>query len=1329
MRFLKFFLLLITPLLFTGCNVTTANGEPSYYVYAFSNFEAIFLIIGLTIGSFIFESILAPVAISFMALLYIKNLFLFIFSAFSNKNAEQNEFFDGSIIMNVIMMIIALTILLIKIPVGIKTVSATETPTPIKDYGVRVWDDVVGTYTLNPGRKLSSGDNCDAVFGKGAFFSTETTSYKELIGTNNLVAQKMNANGDLKFYLPLALVFPMAMVDSLLYGTDGSNGILAKTFPDIYPMLVHNPGNLFTLMADNNPSTIKDTNENIALLYSQLIYDTGVAADNLNRDMAFVITNYNLSPYNVYMAYKEDFATSTGGANTPDIHLSQEEENAFNEATKTYNTMIMADLKSVLKSDEYQGPFSALSDKDNIIIKLDDQNYKTNSAATPNDYTLPADDPAFKPNKNTIIDFNADSSTNLTAKQNMVKLISMAIDKSDYDAFKPVKVSDKKYVLDPQYQNPLKMDHALFFNFYSTFLNGTTNLSSGDLTVSNLSKKNIYNTLENEELNIEKKVFSSIPSPRHNNMTIQAFLNSPNKFTQADKDDIINDVMTIYENKYFPELTTVSNPIGGSIPYYSTFVMKKSIEDLNLQLRADQIKFITDISSKINSIKNPGGTASNVNAQTKLVETYLLANNQKIQEQMQIATNNLAANNRLIKADMLKILKLKMDKEWLDRNTVASNTQKAVTKDISFGEQLLGVHTDKAANEPGSFVLDLVWGIVALLLSLVLKLITIIVKALFAPLYGFIFSLHTLGIIMLLFLSPISFIKDIIMEQKFEKLFDPFKNFLGYRLWDFAVLLATEIMMIAGPILIRVFDTMNALISSIFSLLFLFGIFWLTGILIDSISKAVGSDKGGFNLFGSVAKQGMKVTTAAAGASIALGAGAGLSLAKNGGKLGGIGGALANSEFGQKVGAVGSTVKSVAGGLGSKFANTELGQTLGGYGTTAAGVVGGLAGGLKNSSVGQMATSAANSVGNGASALGGKVSGFTHSVGNGASALGNKVKDSIANNETIQKGVSGAKAVGEGVSEIGKSVADAAVAGAKGAGSSVKSVGSTVIADSGNIANIGKAVTGGMDRKEFDAWTNPEGKNNDKISKTERVKNAMGINSSTPTSTDNTDKPINGGYGNFGNTNSSGGNTNSSGGNTNSSGGNTNVSGGNTNVSGGNTSPSNNSGNGNNTNGNSEDIPKKYNPFASLAGTTKEASVDAVKDMKDQILKDANGEQAGIGSKSGSAESTKSTPKVNNTNNNEIHNENRINPEVNVKQAINQNSEVSGIKAQELQNMQKQALNEMKGNQNSPDFHQKTFENMERKILDKLSNNGSTQLSDEQIQNVRTQLEGVLSSK
>ena len=305
-KLLKIFLFILPLFFLTGCN-TYYHFEaidPVAYVYAFTNLDVIILMISMVLASFIYTSIVAPLALSLIGLAAVFDVFKFFFQMMRLKE-EESMFWNVNLLLQFLFKLIGISVLLLGAPVGIKVLTAMPKSTAPDNFYFKSLSDIYNAYELQQPVVLDwEGKPSDYFHPDSIFYINADIEYKDYF-TSIPFAQNLDMSGNFKVDLPLALALPVSFADSLLYGNPPDNsGIIPALFPKSFPVLIFKPSLIFDAIFKNAPVMQSSDNINlnktlleIAKKKLKLIHDVNYGL----KDILFQYNNVQTTIYNYFI--------------------------------------------------------------------------------------------------------------------------------------------------------------------------------------------------------------------------------------------------------------------------------------------------------------------------------------------------------------------------------------------------------------------------------------------------------------------------------------------------------------------------------------------------------------------------------------------------------------------------------------------------------------------------------------------------------------------------------------------------------------------------------------------------------------------------------------------------------------------------------------------------------------------------------------------------------------------------------------------------------------------------------------------------------------------
>lgn len=1008
-------------------------------IIAFNNLELIFLLIGLTIRSNIYDLVLSPMAMSFVTLLVVFKIVMFVIESAELK-MQNSDLISGQFYLKLLFFICIARLLLRKTDLHIKTVkSVVNEETLDRTEKVNTFVPKDSEYSVESSGLFSFDKTGVEMFGDSWFSINQPHS--EILEGTPLMDSKFTDGGVYTVKLPIFVVFPIVLIDGLLYGSDGvpgsgSTGVIPRIFGKYYAYLIHDPGRVFHLVYDNSKLSIESQRGDMYGGYTAYRTSMMDAIHFINKSAEDIIQIYNNFPLYMYL----DIRTGEKDRVKKDWRYNEtstQMKEIFTILNK-YNKDLTKKLTDNIRrnSADYLAKFSTFA-----------EDYSGSSKAIPpvypnNDYDI-SDNKAedrYPTWKKTGTDSLLSSEYYMAGKMTILQIENPVNPVSDEEKFIselrnaytnitkqniPLNKRDNPYddvILNRGFYKKSEVnslgipnyygDYTIAFNLYEEFASSKLGVSAPlvggnpfDMLVQDFRyiEKNIYTPGSNSLLSIPSFASEAMLKQKEearkynpNGSSIEKSIKLKKYYLDYQKEAYFKyyfiEPINFNRGQYYANLESSYTDKAPSL-----YFLWKSYQDFYNDMssifpKSQRINTIPIYKKLTDPVSSDGGGMIESKPQKyimKVQEQASIKNDAVIEE----FRNKHYANTRAVAE---KMINLKINNLWatktknLGQDEIPqdkSDTEVGVfnkSRDLKLDLPIIG--------EIGGTILKFILDLFGVIFYWVLNGIFFLLTHLFRILYSLIYSLHSLGLLITLVTFPLIFIKAM-MSQSFSGLIKPFLNYLSYRMWDFALLLVIMIVLMITPVILKFFFAFPSFLRVMLEILYIIGIFMLTSTFIDMITKIVGGESafgGMFNTVGSgvgktVATRGIAAGATASGAAALMAARGGSNL------LSGAGG--------------GGVMSNLSGAIGNSFAGKGRKKMFGA---------------AKESNIGQGLGNISQSIGNSAfgKGLGGAVSGLggvVTGVGSTASSIGKTIKES-----SIGKGaVSGAKKVGSVASAVG----------------------------------------------------------------------------------------------------------------------------------------------------------------------------------------------------------------------------------------------------------------------------------------------------------------------
>lgn len=886
-KYIHIIFLSLIPIIFSGCGINIAKfgfENNDVNIFAFNNIEVILLSVGLMISSFFYQVIVGPLALSFIGLLVLFKLIQMIIQGIKGEDISDNDLFNGKILVKTIFQIFALFLLLLHIPVGITIISSKSTG-PENGTAFKNLKDDISSYKIQPPKNFNLSAKPEDYFGKNSIFSFKDT-YRDKLIVNSMSEKVLENGNEFKVKLPLALIFPIVLADNLIYGSDAQGGIMNVLFPDTFPILVADPGKIFEILANNGSYEENKRVVKTKKYYDRIVIDKGKMISDLNNDFTNVIQNYYNTGYALYYTYLKQDEETLKNVNSTENYtrlkiIIEETDKYFKELynylvnknggfTKSSKSLYANMLEHQIATDP---TFSTL---------LNDHRGYEEKYLIPNDSKI-IDKPLhniFKDVENYTVTFTPPAQPNsmlsaMSGKMTYYRLQFNGTPPPTYekssiiDEFKDiakVDVNDENQVfVNPEYRP--RIDQRIIFNFYDSYLKN--NHSLGYTNMVNIS--NPYDALIKEEQNLEELLLcKDVNNSLKTELCTQNFFKDNNLQEQR---EIYYQNINNYMNIYFPDLTksvninsNYLNVVNGKPSYHSSIFMYNRLVKTKSDLDNILNKYIDNVAKRlISNLKNKDLEKMKSDIKNKKLNINI---EKGINKSYKDIINTYSKNEALLRNDIKGLLIHKINKVWLRGTIIENGEEKKPQYEDNSLDDIMNNFPAPGGEDGGFFGFD-IWNFVASLFKYIFQAILGMLKvgltAIGYYLFTIIYSLHSLGIVLILIYFPLILISKVILREEYEELFNPFKNYVSYRMWDFALLVMLTLLSLAGPIIINFIKSMNFFVGTLMEIFFLFMIFKITGMLIKNITEIIGGKTDFVGFFEGTASTGKGITMGAAG--------------------------------------------------------------------------------------------------------------------------------------------------------------------------------------------------------------------------------------------------------------------------------------------------------------------------------------------------------------------------------------------------------------------------------------------------------------------------------
>lgn len=886
----KIFLFFLPLFFLTGCDTyyhfnTT---EPLAYVYAFTNLDVIILMISMVLASFIYTSIVAPLALSLIGLAAVFDVFKFFFQMMRLKE-DESMFFNVNLLLQFLFKIIGISVLLLGAPVGIKVLTSMPTSNAPDSFYFKSLKDIYNSFKLQPPVALDwDGKPSDYFHPDSIFYVNPQIPYKSYIEAIPF-GKNLDTTGEFKVDLPIALALPISFADTLLYGDPPNNpGIIPALFPKSFPVLIFKPSLIFDAIFKNAPIMQSSDNVNlnqvlleIAKKKLKLIHDVNYGL----RNILFQYNNIQTTIYNYFVhdPNGEQLAKKIATTNNEnDRRMYWDKIEAIINDSIDYQENLLNKLKDpdFLNANE--------SDYIDFIKKYnpnEDNSYYTensfDSVIVPKDM-IPVwlnnltNKTLYGDIKYKVFDIDkniGNFSTNLIYLKTIgaitlprISFKTTPIDKtstdiSDYIDETQLKVNNisGKRIFLIKYFDVNNEKQSLVFDVYAIQKNIVSDLL-------NKTDANLYEELISEDVNLLDNIANYdvlyemsgdlnnagftkgtwIPYGEQPNVPSD-WLEAMPQSESAKRTYYFNNIRNYLYELFYPngwENVTLSDAkkTFGKYEYNSVYKIQALINYFkqNAELAKEEyIQKLTKDLMNIDKSYEEDNIALNV-----ILKNVIADNMNDIYRKYNNLEQTFQKDIYDYRNELQKYLQMYASRYFSSNIQIkSSQTQETKTSLTSAISQLLP-HGSLVNLGNGIFasIGEFVINIFIVLLSLFFKLVFIILQLLGSYIFGFLYSLHTIGIVMVFLFFPIEFTIRAIFKNEFEQpIFEAFKNYLFYRMIDFVFLFILALMGVLGPILLFMFSQMNMLIGTLFSILMIILVFYLVGVFMDKIMNLIGA--------------------------------------------------------------------------------------------------------------------------------------------------------------------------------------------------------------------------------------------------------------------------------------------------------------------------------------------------------------------------------------------------------------------------------------------------------------------------------------------------------
>ena len=1016
-------------------------------IIAFNNLELIFLLIGLTIRSNIYDLVLSPMAMSFVTLLVVFKIVMFVIESAELK-MQNSDLISGQFYLKLLFFICIARLLLRKTDLHIKTIkSVVNEETLDRTEKVNTFVPKDSEYSVESSGLFSFDKTGVEMFGDSWFSINQPHS--EILEGTPLMDSKFTDGGVYTVKLPIFVVFPIVLIDGLLYGSDGvpgsgSTGIIPRIFGKYYAYLIHDPGRVFHLVYDNSKLSIESQRGDMYGGYTAYRTSMMDAIHFINKSAEDIIQIYNNFPLYMYLdirtgekdRVKKDWRYNETSTQMKEIFT------ILNQYNKALTKKLTDNIRR--NSADYLAKFSTFA-----------EDYSGSSKAIPpvypnNDYDISDNkkEDRYPTWKKTGTDSLLSSEYYMAGKMTILQIAEPVNPVSDEEKYIselrnaytnitkqniPLNKRDNPYddvILNRGFYKKSEVDslgipnyyidYTIAFNLYEEFASSKLHISNPlvggnpfDMLVQDFRyiEQNIYNPSSHSLLPIPSFASEAMLKQKEearkynpNGSSIEKSIKLKKHYLDYQKEAYFKyyfiEPINFNRGQYYANLESSSSYTDKAPSLYFLWNSYKDFyNDISTIFPKTQRINTMPIFKKLTDPVSSGGGG--------MIESKPQKYIMKVQDQASIKNdavieefrNKHYANTRAIAE---KMINLKINNLWATKTKNLG--QDEIPQDKSDSE--VGVFNQERdlkldlpiIGEIGGVIVKFILDLFGVIIYWVLNGIFLLLTHLFRILYSLIYSLHSLGLLITLVTFPLIFIKAM-MSQSFSGLIKPFLNYLSYRMWDFALLLVIMIVLMITPVILKFFFAFPSFLRVMLEILYIIGIFILTSTFIDMITKIVGGESafgGMFNTVGSgvgktVATRGIAAGATASGAAALMAARGGSNLfsGAGGGAMSNLSGAIGNSFAGKgrkKMFGVAkeSPIGQGLGNISQSIGNSAFGKGLGGAVSGLGGVATGV--GITASSIGK--TIKESSIGKGAVSGAKKVGNFASAVGDKSSSFG-----------------------------------------------------------------------------------------------------------------------------------------------------------------------------------------------------------------------------------------------------------------------------------------------------------------------------------------------------